>query len=287
MTLFDEPAPDDATHPAAGGAATNLSLRAPDTVRVRLTVAYDGAPFHGFAPNRGVTTVGGTLAATLERVLRHPVVLAVAGRTDRGVHAWGQVVSFDAPRDGLDLTALMRSVNKLCGGTIVVRAAEVAEPDFDARFSARSRVYRYTVLNRSVPDPFLAPTTWWVEQPLDLAVMRLGCDPLIGEHDFSSFCRRPKGGIGASVGDEGDGPSMIRRVLDARWHDLGDGLLRFEIEATAFCHQMVRSITGTLVDMGVGRHKPGEMAGMLRARDRQHAGNLAPPHGLCLWAVRY
>jgi len=287
VTLFDEPPADDATDPDAGEAPMAPSVSRGSTVRVRLTVAYDGEPFHGFAPNRGVTTVGGTLAGTLERVLRHPVVLAVAGRTDRGVHAWGQVVSFDTPREGLDLPAVVRSVNKLCGGTIVVRSAEVAEPGFDARFSARSRVYRYTVLNRPAPDPFLAATTWWVDQPLDLAVMRLGCDPLIGEHDFSSFCRRPKGGIGSSEGDEGDGPSMTRRVLDARWYDLGEGLLRFEIEATAFCHQMVRSITGTLVDMGLGRHKPGEMAAMLRARDRQFAGNLAPPQGLCLWAVRY
>ena len=284
MTLFDDPAIDEPP-------TTNQTTRtdAPDgaSVRVRLTVAYNGAQFHGFAPNRGVTTVGGTLAATLERVLGHPVILTAAGRTDRGVHAWGQVVSFDAPAGGLDLAAVARSVNKLCGGTIVVRSAEIADPEFDARFSARSRVYRYTVLNRAVPDPFLGGTAWWVDQPLDLAVMRLGCDPLIGEHDFSSFCRRPKVGTGAASGDGVEAPSMVRRVIDARWEDLGEGLLRLEIEATAFCHQMVRSVTGTLVDMGLGRRKAGEMAGILRARDRQRAGNLAPPHGLCLWAVRY
>jgi tRNA pseudouridine38-40 synthase len=161
---------------------------------------------------------------------------------------------------------------------IAVRAAEVAAPGFDARFSARARRYRYLVLNRPTPDPFLAATAWHVEVPLDIARMRLACDPLIGEHDFSSFCRRPKG----------DGEvSLVRRVLDARWTDDGDGLLRFDIEATAFCHQMVRSIVGTLVDVGRGRLRAGQVKGILAARDRAAAGEPAPPHGLCLVEVVY
>lgn len=262
----------------------------PLSARVKLTVAYDGAPFHGFAPNPGVPTVAGTLQRTIERVIGHPVELSAAGRTDRGVHAWGQVVSFTAPAEGLDLEALQRSVNKLCGGTIVVRRAERVPLDFDARFSARSRVYRYTVLNRSVPDPFLRATSWWVAPPLDLRVMRLGCDPLIGEHDFSSFCRRPKDrAIGVAGGEQAEptGVSLVRRVLDARWDDVGDGVLRFEIEATAFCHQMVRAIVGTLVEVGLGRRRAGEVSAILRARDRAAAGQVAPPEGLCLWEVRY
>jgi tRNA pseudouridine38-40 synthase len=259
------------------------------TVRVRLLVAYDGAAYHGFAANPGVPTVGGTLQRTLERVLRHPVQLTVAGRTDRGVHAWGQVVSLDAPEQGLDLPAMQRSVNKLCGGSIVIREAEVVEPSFDARRSARSRVYRYTILNRPVPDPFLGSTTWWVESPLDLRAMEAGCDPLFGEHDFSSFCRRPKDRVIGESGsvDEEAGPSLVRRVIDARWSDRDDGILRFEIEASSFCHQMVRSIVGTLADMGAGRLKPGMMASIVRARDRSAAGQVAPPQGLCLWLVRY
>lgn len=260
------------------------------TVRVRLLVAYDGAPYHGFAANRGVPTVAGTLTASVSRVLGHPVELTGAGRTDKGVHAWGQVVSFDARADGLDLERLQRSVNKLCGGSIVVREAEVAEPDFDARFSARSRTYRYTVLNRPVPDPFRAPTSWWVEAPLDLRALQLGVDPLIGEHDFSSFCRRPKEQVIGTDAEDDDGPpapSLVRRVFDASWRDLGDGVLRFEITGSAFCHQMVRSLTGTLVDMGVGRRRAGEMSAILRARDRAVAGQLAPPQGLMLWHVGY
>jgi tRNA pseudouridine38-40 synthase len=260
-----------------------------DTVRVRLTVAYDGSGFHGFAVNPGVATVGGALTEALQRVLGHPVELTCAGRTDRGVHAWGQVVSFDAPVRHLDLADLQRAVTKLCGGAVVVREAAIAPTDFDARFSATSRVYRYTVLNRPVPDPFRPRTAWHVETPLDLHVLRLACDPLIGEHDFSSFCRAPKRARRPSPdADATESPaSLVRRVIDARWDDLGDGLLQFEIEANAFCHQMVRSVVGTLVEVGWGRRTAGDVSGILRARDRHAAGQLAPPHGLCLWLVRY
>lgn len=249
-------------------------------VRVRMTVAYDGSGFHGFAPNPGVETVGGTLAAAIERVLRAPVQLTCAGRTDTGVHAWGQVVSFDAPADRFDPLVLQRSVNRLCGPRIVAREVARAPDDFDARRSAVSRTYRYTVLNRPVPDPFLAHVSWHVDEPLDLDLLRLGSDPFVGEHDFSAFCRRPRHRDGSPA-------SLVRRVLRAGWDDLGDGVLRFEIQANAFCHQMIRSIVGTLVDVGAGRRRPGEVLGILAARDRSRASQLAPPQGLCLWAVEY
>jgi tRNA pseudouridine38-40 synthase len=271
-------APPEPPVEAAGPVEPGEPADGPARVRVRLTVAYDGAPFRGIAENEGVATVAGRLREALEPVLGHEVDLAIAGRTDAGVHAWGQVVSFEADAERADPARLARAVNARCVPTIVVRDAALAPPDFHARFSARSRAYRYTVLNRSVPDPFLAATSWWVPDPLDLNALRLGCDALIGRHDFTSFCRRPRG-----VAD----PVMVRRVIDARWHDLGDGILRFDIEASAFCQQMVRSITGTLVDMGRGRRRAGEMAGIIRGRDRQLAGTLAPPHGLCLYAVRY
>lgn len=261
-----------------------------ETVRVRMTVAYDGAAFHGFAPNIGVRTVVGDLQEVVGTLLRHPVEMAMGGRTDKGVHGWGQVVSFAARAEGLDLDRIQRSVNRMCGPEIVIRDATIAPPDFDARFSATSRTYRYTVLNRPVPDPFLAPTSWWVDRPLDLAVLRLACDPLIGTHDFSAFCRAPKPTRAQRDGEgagEANPPTMVRRVLRAGWTPLDDEVLRFEITATAFCQQMVRAIVGTLVDMGLGRRTAGEMAGIIRGRDRAAAGNLAPPHGLCLWEVGY
>jgi tRNA pseudouridine38-40 synthase len=218
------------------------------------------------------------LVAALERNLRHTVEIVCAGRTDAGVHAWGQVVTFDA-RDGVDLVALVRAVNKSLRPAIVIRAATVAPPGFDARHSARGRTYRYTIVNRPLPDPFSAATAWHVERPLDLALLRLACDPLIGEHDFASFCRRaPNGG------------SLVRRVRRALWLDTGDGGLCFEIEASSFCQQMVRAVVGTMVEMGAGKsgkRRSGEMAAILRARSRAAAGPLAPPHGLCLWEVTY
>jgi tRNA pseudouridine38-40 synthase len=248
------------------------------TVRVRMTVAYDGRGFHGMTAQPRVPTVGGALGEALEKVLRAPVELTVAGRTDTGVHAWGQVVSFDAPAAEVDLDRVQRSVNSQLGPRVVVREVGVAPPGFDARRSALSRVYRYTVLNRSVPDPFLAATTWHVAQPLNLRAMLLACDPLIGEHDFTSFCRIPKGVPSYT---------MVRRVFDASWRDVGEGVLRFEIEASSFCQQMVRSVVGTMVAMGSGERVAGEMASIIRARRRALGGRVAPPHGLCLWAVRY
>lgn len=243
-----------------------------------MTVAYDGRGYHGFVAQPDVETVGGALLAALERALRMPVHLFVAGRTDAGVHAWGQVVSFDVAVESVDTDQLRRSLNGQLAPRIVAREVEVAAPDFHARYSALARTYRYTVLNRPVPDPFLAATTWHVAEPLDLSALRLACDPLIGEHDFTSFCRPPKGAPSYS---------MVRRVVDAAWDDLGEGLLRFEITASSFCQQMVRALVGAMVPMGMGRRVPGEMTSMLRARNRAGAGRLAPPHGLCLWAVAY
>ena len=249
-------------------------------VRVRMTVAYDGSGFHGFAPNPGVRTVGGTLREAIEKVTRSRVELTCAGRTDTGVHAWGQVVSFDLPAERFDEVALARSLNRLCGPAIVVRDLADAPDDFDARRSATGRAYRYTIVNRPVPDPFLAHVAWHVEEPLDLDLLRLGCDPLVGDHDFSAFCRKPKHRDGSEA-------SLVRQVRRAAWTDVGDGVLRFEIEANAFCHQMIRSVVGTLVDVGLARKHAGELLGILAGRDRSKASPLAPPQGLCLWAVAY
>ncbi|MGH9273761.1 MAG: tRNA pseudouridine(38-40) synthase TruA [Acidimicrobiales bacterium] len=245
-----------------------------------MLVAYDGTSFHGFAEQPGPRTVGGELRAAIERVVRHPVELTCAGRTDKGVHAWGQVVSLDLGID-LDLDALHRSLLKLCGPDIVVREVTRALPDFDARFSAHARTYRYTVVNRPLPDPFLVRTAWHVRTPLELELLTLACDPFLGEHDFSAFCRRPK------PAKDGEQKSLVRRVLGAGWTDLGEGVLRFEITATAFCHQMVRSVVGTIVSAGHGQVKAGDIRGILRSGDRAQAAPLAPPEGLCLWHVDY
>ncbi|MDQ3569618.1 MAG: tRNA pseudouridine(38-40) synthase TruA [Actinomycetota bacterium] len=241
-----------------------------------MTVAYEGSGFHGFAANPGVRTVGGSLGDAIARVLGHGVELTCAGRTDAGVHAWGQVVHFDTSAEA-DLTALQRSLNKMLAPAVVVREVSDAPTGFDARRSATGRRYRYTVLNRPLPDPFLAAVAWHVAEPLDVAAMQLGCDPLIGEHDWSAFCRRPPD----------TDASLVRFVRDAQWVQLEGALLRFDIEASAFCHQMVRSVVGTLVTVGRGKKKAGDVAWIIRSKDRALAGEPAPPHGLCLWEVLY
>jgi tRNA pseudouridine38-40 synthase len=246
--------------------------------RVRATVAYDGSGFRGFALQKTVPTVAGALTTAMQKVLGHGIDLTCAGRTDAGVHAWGQVISFDVADEDTDLEVLQRSVNKMLGPAVVIRDIALTAPDFDARRSAKGRRYRYTVWNAAVLDPFTARTAWHVEQPLDLRAMQLACDPLIGEHDFRSFCRQPSG--------QEPGP-LVRRVAAADWIDLDGGFLRYDVEANAFCHQMVRALVGTLVEVGAGKRKAGEIAGILRAGARSAAGQLAPPHGLCLWEVLY
>lgn len=259
--------------------------------RARVTVAYDGTEFHGFAETgaaggQPVRTVMGDLRAAVERVVRCSIRPVGAGRTDAGVHGWGQVVSCDLP-DDTDLADLQQRINKMLGPQIAVRDWRwTDDPTFHARYTALYRHYRYDVLNAPSSHPLLDRTTWHVPQPLDLWAMRLGADPLIGEHDFSSFCRRPRN----STAGAGREPSMVRRVLLADWKPVPgevDGLLRFEIRATAFCHQMVRSIVGTLVEVGLGLRSAGDMRALLMARDRTVAGRVAPPQGLTLWHVGY
>ena len=245
---------------------------------LKLTVAYDGTDFHGFAAQPDQRTVEGALHEALARVLRRDeLTLTCAGRTDAGVHAWGQVVSL--PVDGdvdVDVDRVARAVTRQLAPEVVVRDAALVDAPFDARYDARWRAYRYTIVNRPAPDPFLARTAWWVPEPLDLSLLRLGADPFLGEHDFATFCR--KGPAGSTT---------TRRVLESCWHDLGDGVLRYDITATAFCWQMVRSIVGTLVDVGAGKVRPGDLLGILRARDRNAAGRVGVPQGLCLWEVGY
>jgi tRNA pseudouridine38-40 synthase len=279
-------------------------------------VAYDGSGFHGFAAQDGQRTVAGELAGALARVVGAPVSLSCAGRTDAGVHALDQVVHFDVPASALtrlDPSALVKSCNSQVGPSIVVRQAMVVPSDFDARHSATARRYRYLVVNAPVADPLLAGLAWHVADPLDLRSMAAGADALLGEHDFRAFCRRRPG---ASPDDP-----IVRRVTDTRWTVLSGAapdrlpaagrakpaadaegptsvvspglvpvvgrLLAFEIEANAFCHQMVRSLVGTLVDVGRGRKRPADMVWILRSADRRHASQPAPPAGLTLMAVRY
>lgn len=241
---------------------------------VRLTLAYDGTSFRGWARQRDQRTVQGVLEEALSRVLGAVPRLSVAGRTDAGVHARGQVVSFALERD-TDVERLRRSVNAMLAPEVVVVDARVAPDGFDARFSASAREYRYRIDVGDVADPFTARFVWHRPGDLSTTRMRAAARALEGEHDFASFGRPHRAG----------GPTVRRldRLAVARTGD------RVEISArgNAFLQQMVRSLVGTLVAVGEGRIEASAMGGVLAARDRGAAGPVAPAHGLTLERVVY
>lgn len=239
---------------------------------VRLTLAYDGTGFRGWARQRGQRTVQGVLEGALQRFLGDVPKLSVAGRTDAGVHARGQVVSFERAGE-LDVARLQRALNAMLAPEVVVADARFAPSDFDARRSATAREYRYRIDIGPFPDPFTSAYVWHRPGELSISRMRAAARHLVGEHDFASFCRAPK-----------DGSSTFRRLERLAVSRSGD---RVEItaRANAFLHQMVRALVGTLVAVGEGRIDPEEIPAILGARDRSAAGPVAPPHGLTLERV--
>lgn len=251
-------------------------------MKMKATVAYNGSGFHGFAVNRDVRTVAGDLEAALNTIFGQPITITCAGRTDKGVHGRGQVISFDVPDDStVTPHRIEQSLNGLCKPAIVVREVTIVDDGFDARFSAQWRQYRYHVLASPHRDPVRSHSSWHVPVELNLVDMNRAAVHLLGEHDFTSFCKRVK------VADGEPEKSMVRRVLEAEWSNGHDDLLEFWVKSTAFCHQMVRSFVGTLVDVGVGKFHPDEIPAMLAAEDRKAAGRVAPPEGLTFWQVEY
>ncbi|MGH9091644.1 MAG: tRNA pseudouridine(38-40) synthase TruA [Acidimicrobiales bacterium] len=249
--------------------------------RWRMLVAYDGSGFRGFAAQPGTATVAGALSAALARAarLQDPPDLVCAGRTDAGVHARGQVVHVDLPHPLPPRLDLARAVNRQLAPAVVVRQAEPAPEGFDARRSATGRRYRYLVHNAPFPDPLLAHLAWHVAGDLDVRAMRGAADVLVGEHDFRAFCRRPPGTTAHQP--------IVRRVTDAGWTGGPSTLLRFDVAAGSFCHQMVRSMVGALVQVGRGRATAADLVARLRSGTRDGSPQPAPPHGLCLEAVSY
>ncbi len=239
----------------------------------RLDLAYDGTDFHGYARQPAVRTIQGELEAALERHIGS-VETFVAGRTDRGVHATGQVASF-ATDAAVDPDRLRRSLNRMLGPEIAVLDLRSAGPGFHARFSATGRAYTYLVLDREPPDPFLARTAWHYGRPLHGDRMAAAAVHFVGEHDFASFCRAA------------EGRSTVRLVRVATWRRIREGLLAFDVAATSFCHQMVRSMVALSVEVGRGRVEPDTVPAIIAARDRAAARGAAPPHGLTLVSVDY
>ena len=249
-----------------------------------LTVAYDGAPFRGFARQEGLPTVQGALEEALALLYRREVATTCAGRTDAGVHALGQQVSFPLDEDELEarsFESLRRSLNALTPKEVAVRSVRVEPDGFSARFDAREREYRYRFVCSPVPPVFLDGKAWWVKaDALDVQAMEEAARCLVGEHDFKAFCQA----------GSAEGKPTVREVysLDfAAENHLGEDCLTMRIVGSGFLHNMVRNIAGSLVEVGLGRKDGAWLARVLASRDRTQAGQCAPACGLTFWEVRY
>ena len=243
---------------------------------IRLDLAYDGTAFRGWATQRDpeIRTVEGVLGDALEELLREPVSLSVAGRTDAGVHARGQVASF---RTGSTRTPaqIREFLNGRLAPEVSIQHVRAAANGFDARFSASAREYRYRIDTSLVPDPFTGRFMWHRPRELDLTAMRRASAVLLGTHDFTSFCLRPVAG------------RSTRRDLQRLTIRRDGDLVTVGLRANAFLHQMVRILVGTLVDVGQGRLTASDVRRILAARDRSRAPKAAPARGLTLERVVY
>jgi tRNA pseudouridine38-40 synthase len=266
----------------------------------KLTVAYDGTPYHGWQVQPGLPTVQGTLAQALHRITGETVLPQGSGRTDTGVHALGQVasVTIDAP---IPATNLQRALNNLLPGSIRIVAIEAASADFHARHSARRKTYEYRICPNPICPPTLSPFVWNCTWPLDLEAMQQAAALVVGTCDFTSFAATDpdlaaRGNEDGEVADEEGNEAQpsrtaVRSIFASSWVRQPDphglDLLVYRVTGSGFLHHMVRNLVGTFVDVGRGRTSAGSIPGILAARSRSAAGPTAPPQGLFLVEVEY
>lgn len=248
-----------------------------------LTLSYNGAPFAGFARQPGQLTVQGDLEDALRLLFKRDVETTCAGRTDAGVHALGQVVSFDVndlDLGGRSLPSLRRSLNALTHDAVTVREVEPKKPGFSARFDAQAREYHYHLCVDSTSPIFMKDFSWFVPGGLDITAMEAGARHLLGEHDFKSFC------MAASA----EGKPTHRNIREISFHPetvMGENIMAIKVVGNAFLHSMVRTVVGTLVMVGRGQRDAAWVKEVLEARDRRAAGENAPAQGLVFWRVIY
>ncbi len=251
----------------------------PDTIVIALS--YDGAPFAGYQIQPDRETVQGRLEGALATVLGGEVRTTCAGRTDAGVHARGQVVSYPATgEEPDDLESMRRSLDALSGERISVNNVRRAVEGFSARHSALAREYRYRLVPGAIRPVFLEGYAWWTRCRLDAVAMRQAGSVLVGEHDFASFCV-------AEAAREKETTRTIERIDVWPERELGEHCLVVTVVGRSFLHSMVRIIVGTLVEVGRGRRDPGSTVAVLEARRRDAADRTAPAEGLTLWHVDY
>jgi tRNA pseudouridine38-40 synthase len=241
----------------------------------KLTIEYDASAYHGWQRQTNEKTIQQEIEKAVSTMTGRKITVVGSGRTDAGVHAFGQVANFKCDTR-LTPGEFLRGLNSLLPACIVIRGCELVQENFHARYDVKSKIYQYRILNRNLPAAIQRQYAWHIRQPLNIDAMRFAAAELIGEHDFTAF--------------EGTGSprsSPIRRVIKANITLQGEDYLVFEIEADGFLRFMVRNIVGTLVAVGMGKISPQDFKEILLSKDRSQASATAPPHGLFLKEVIY
>jgi tRNA pseudouridine38-40 synthase len=242
---------------------------------IKLTIEYDGTNYLGWQIQPNGETIQRVIEDTLKKITSEDVHLIGSGRTDSGVHALGQVANFKT-NSHIDIISLQRALNSLLPSDIVIKKVEEVDLEFNSRKNAKSKVYEYRIFNQEIPSVFLRSYAWHIPQRLNWIEIKKATEILIGEHDFSSFRS-----AGSSI------KNSIRKVFSAEWRIEREGLVFFEIEANGFLKQMVRTIVGTLIEVGKEKIDSQEFKKILVSKDRRKAGPTAPAHGLYLKEVKY